>query len=82
MCLINSGAPKGGGRLDFYLPEFGLYVEVKTYECPRLLDQIKSVLILCGLHSVSAFRRFLVAVQSNTRGRELALSGGITPDGI
>jgi hypothetical protein len=34
---------KGGGRLDFYLPEFRLYVEVKTYECPRLLDQIKSV---------------------------------------
>jgi hypothetical protein len=60
---------KGGGRLDFYLPEFRLYVEVKTYECPRLLDQIKSVngesvLILCGQDSVSAFRRFLVAIQA------------------
>lgn len=30
---------KDGGRLDFYLPDVDLYVEVKAHPTPRLHDQ-------------------------------------------
>lgn len=54
------------GRLDFYLPDFNLYVELKTYPCERLEGQLESVMpspvmVLCGPDSVAAFREFLKA---------------------
>lgn len=52
-----------GGRLDFFLPEFGLYVEVKAYSSERLHSQLESVnagavpvMVLIGLSSIVALR--------------------------
>lgn len=52
----------GGKRLDFYLPDQGLYVELKAYMCSRLETQVNSVnegagpvMVLIGLAAVEAF---------------------------
>lgn len=45
-------------NLDFYLPYYGLYVEVKAFSCDRIHDQIKdhgSVMVLVGESAVQAF---------------------------
>lgn len=51
-------------RLDYYLPEFDLLVELKTYECERLIGQLESVtgqsvMVLVGPQAVIAFGKFL-----------------------
>jgi hypothetical protein len=55
-----------GGRLDFYLPDYGLYVEVKAYSTERLHAQLESVnagpvpvMVLIGIGSVRAFGQML-----------------------
>jgi hypothetical protein len=50
--------------LDYYLPAFDLYVELKGYHTPRLARQLErvprrsSVLVLVGPQSVAAFFHF------------------------
>lgn len=65
-----------GGRVDFFLPKFGLYVEVKAYGCERLIDQINSVnngagpmMVLIGMKGVLAFISMLHAchIQGETQ---------------
>jgi len=57
---------KYGGRIDFYLPGFALYVEVKAWPCERLHDQLESIeagknaaMVLVGVKSVHALRCLL-----------------------
>lgn len=52
--------------VDFHLPEYGLYVEVKAYATERMVEQlIRSeldggpVMVLVGLEAVRAFGRLL-----------------------
>jgi hypothetical protein len=49
-------------RLDFYLPEFDVYVEVKEYYTPRSDKQLadhENVILLQGKKSVEAFCKML-----------------------
>jgi hypothetical protein len=52
-------------NLDFYIPEFDLYVEVKQFHTDRIASQIStvpkdsSVMVLVGPNSVDAFFRFV-----------------------
>lgn len=55
-----------GSRLDFYLPGFDLYVEVKAYSCERLHGQLESanagpcpVMVLVGLRSVKILEQLI-----------------------
>jgi hypothetical protein len=52
-----------GERLDFFLPDFWLYVEVKHYACERMVAQAESVggpvMFLVGPDSVNALRKLL-----------------------
>jgi hypothetical protein len=51
--------------LDYYLPAFDLYVELKAYHSPRIATQLARVprranaLVLMGPHSVAAFARLV-----------------------
>lgn len=59
-------------RIDFYLPDFGLYVEVKQYPTPRLHAQLESIdagpanpaLVLVGESAVNALDRMIDAVNA------------------
>lgn len=58
----------GAARIDYYLPEMGLYVELKTWECERLHEQLqtitgKSCMVLVGPDSIAAFERLLDLVR-------------------
>ena len=53
-----------GVRVDYYLPGFDLYVELKTWETDRLMDQLRSltgesILVLVGPQSIKQFGAFL-----------------------
>ena len=66
----HSDNPKG--RLDFYLPYFDLYVEVKAHSCERLHEQLESVagkpvIALIGKQSVDALYRLLARVEGNAQ---------------
>ena len=51
--------------LDFYIRDFGLYVEVKQFFTPRLSGQLAkvpvgaSIMVLIGPRSVDAFERLV-----------------------
>ena len=48
--------------LDFYLPVYDTYIEVKRYHAPRVLRQLEvheNIILLQGLHGVSTFCKFL-----------------------
>ena len=54
-------------RLDFYLPEFELYVELKTWACDRMVPQLnafagKCIIVLVGHESVFQFGLLLKAM--------------------
>jgi hypothetical protein len=55
-------------RMDFYLPEVNLYVEVKAWPTPRLIPQLESVInhtpvmVLVSLRAVEAFEKLLDAL--------------------
>lgn len=60
-----------GGRVDFYLPDFELFVEVKAYSCERLHEQLESIdagrnaaMVLIGVKSVAAFARMIGATKN------------------
>jgi hypothetical protein len=50
-------------NLDFHLSAFDLYIEVKMFHTDRIVDQLskvpvgKSVIVLVGPQSVTAFKR-------------------------
>lgn len=49
-------------RLDFYLPDFDIYLEVKRYDTPRVLSQLESqenIILIQGKKSVAAFVNLL-----------------------
>jgi hypothetical protein len=51
-----------GQRLDFYLPDFDVYIEVKQFYSDRLTEQLKAhdnVILLQGRKAVDAFARCL-----------------------
>ena len=71
MCLelgIKYTRPEhAGGRIDFYLPAFDLYVEVKAWPTPRIVAQLESVeagknaaMVLVGMESIRALRQLLM----------------------
>lgn len=55
-------------NLDFYLPDFDLFVEIKCFHSDRISRQLSSVphrsnaLVIMGPQSITAFRRFIRAV--------------------
>ena len=66
------GRMPGKRYLDFYLPTFGLSVELKAYSCERLHKQLRGsgkekegIVVIIGLNGVNAFGRLLVAVKEN-----------------
>ncbi len=65
-----------GGRVDFYLPELQLSVEVKQHPTPRLHDQLEScgrnasIMVLCGKDSVQAFASLFTRLRQREQERE------------
>lgn len=59
---------KNGGRVDFYLPTFDMFVEIKQHPCERLPEQMEScganasVMVLCGPRAVYSFGVMLDAL--------------------
>lgn len=60
-------------NLDFYLPEIGIYVEIKQFHTPRIADQLaqlpqqKSALVLVGPQSVKDFMMLIAALTAKLR---------------
>lgn len=61
--IVYTRPERAGGRIDFYLPEFKLYVEVKAHSCERLHSQLESIeagknaaMVLIGIEAVRALR--------------------------
>lgn len=54
-------------NLDFYLPDFNLYIEVKQYHTPRIAEQLsrvpehRNVMVLVGRQSFSQLVRLFEA---------------------
>lgn len=54
--------------LDFFLPDFALYVEVKQFHSPRISDQLAKVpqrtsaIVLMGPTAVEDFERLCVTI--------------------
>lgn len=54
-------------NLDFYLPDFNLYIEVKLYHTPRIAEQLsrvpehRNVMVLVGRQSFSQLVRLFEA---------------------
>lgn len=49
-------------RLDFYLPEIDLFIEVKRFSTPRTAKQIEgytNVMVLQGIEAVQAFIKLI-----------------------
>ena len=66
----------GQTKLDFFLPEFQLTVEVKTYSTPRLHDQItrsgkeeEGLIVLVGIKAVHAFDRLLESLLKKAKNK-------------
>lgn len=64
-----SGIDAGKPRLDYYLPFYGFYVELKTWSSPRLHEQLQTagaetVLVLVGPNSVSHLEAFLIGLRA------------------
>jgi len=59
------GGGPNGRMLDFYLPEFGLYIEVKAFPCERMYRQVAgmtNILAVIGKQGVDAFGALLDAI--------------------
>lgn len=57
-------------RLDFFLPDFNVYIEVKRYHTPRINDQIEratDIIIVQGAASM----RFLESLITRGRSSEV-----------
>lgn len=49
-------------KLDFFLPDFGVFIEVKQFSTPRTADQIKDredVIVVQGKHAARQFVQML-----------------------
>ena len=49
-------------RLDFYLPDFDIYIEVKQYHTDRVNEQLKSkdnIILIQGKKSINALKLLL-----------------------
>lgn len=60
----------GSGNLDFYLPEYQLYVEVKAWSCERLHTQLRAsgkeragIVVLIGIEAVRKFGAMLLDIK-------------------
>lgn len=55
-------------RLDFYLPDYDMYIEVKEYPSERSSAQLESqenVILIQGKKSVEFFKDLLINTQQN-----------------
>lgn len=64
-CLYAAGIPfeHTGQRLDFYLPDHDIYIEVKRYHSERAAAQLAAfdnVILLQGVKAVQTFCRMLL----------------------
>lgn len=53
-----------GSGLDFYLPDFDVYIEVKQFHSDRIAEQMarrKNVIAVQGIPSVAVFRRLFAS---------------------
>ena len=62
-----SGQEAGAPRIDYYLPEMGLLVELKTWETERLLSQLgsvtgRAVMVLVGPDAVKTLAHGIAAI--------------------
>lgn len=54
---------KAPSHLDFYLPKYGIYIEVKSFHTARTNEQLKrehNVIVLQGATAVAVFCTFLL----------------------
>lgn len=61
----------GNQRLDFYLPEYGIYIEVKQYSTDRSAIQLAlhdNVILVQGVISVEFIAKLLTGVQKIPTG--------------
>jgi hypothetical protein len=59
----SEGKEKTDG-LDFYLPEFGTYIELKRLYAPRIVTQmerVNNVIVIQGMEAALAFESLLAA---------------------
>lgn len=51
-----------GRRIDFYLPAYDLFIEVKQFSTPRTAQQIEgmeNVIVIQGKHAAQQFARLI-----------------------
>ena len=54
------------GSLDYFLPDYGLLVELKAWSCERLHRQIgdrQNVMVLVGMDAVLGFGHILLSLE-------------------
>jgi len=66
---LNVVSPVSNRRtLDFFLPDYGMYIECKRFATDRLHEQIKdltNVIVIQGIEAAAAFDRLLTQVYDN-----------------
>lgn len=64
---VKEGSVKGSGQtLDFFLPDLGIYIEVKQFHSPRIADQMArapNVIAAQGRPAVEMLARLLAAAR-------------------
>ena len=68
--LFEPGRKHNADRIDYFLPDCNMLVELKTYETPRLHEQLetvsgRSVMVLVGPGSIEDFRLMLKLATSH-----------------
>lgn len=60
-------------KLDFWLPDFDLFIELKQFPTPRLdaqlepIDPTKNVMVLIGRNSLWAFQALVMAISTDVK---------------
>ena len=57
--------------LDFYLPDFDVFIECKRFSCDRTANQItgREVILVQGMKAALAFKELVSTVAINFEGR-------------
>lgn len=72
--LTNAGiefvheSQNNGSRLDFYIPDYDLYIEVKQYHTPRIEAQMATqdnIILIQGVNGLRFLRDFLTVKHEN-----------------
>lgn len=62
IAFVDETHPDNAARLDFFLPDYGLYIEVKRMHSPRIAEQTAraaNVLVAQGPEAVGALARMI-----------------------